>query len=121
VLFLILHLLLFFLLSFYIPLISFCFVSSYAIVRNVGTEVVHKSVREGLGQSVKKSDVLTREEEQVVLKSAGVHISHPRGLNSRMGYFFCRNFFIRGQNELGATNANQFQLHVNKRGDEYLR
>jgi hypothetical protein len=124
VLFIVLHfvvLLLFFLLLLYIPLISFCVVFSYSLVRNAGTEVLHRSVREGLGQSVKKFDILTQEEEQVVLRSVGADIFHPRGLNSRMGYFFCRNFFIRGQNELGATNANQFQLHVNKRGDEYLR
>jgi hypothetical protein len=90
-------------------------------MRNAGTEVVHWSVREGLGQSVKKSNVLTREEEQVVLKSLGVDISHLRNLNSRMGHFICQNFFIRGQNELQATNATQFQLHINGRGDEYLR
>jgi hypothetical protein len=65
--------------------------------------------------------VLTREEGQVVLKSLGVDISHLHSLNSRMGYFLYRNFFIRGQNELRATNANQFQLHVNGRGNEYLR
>lgn len=94
---------------------------SYALVRNAGTEVVHRSVREGLGRNVKKSDLLTREEEVRVLASEGAAVSHPRGLNSRMGYFFCRNFFIRGQNELRATNANQFELHVNGRGDEYLR
>ena len=94
---------------------------SYALVRNAGTEVVHRSVREGLGRNVKKSDLLTREEEVRVLASEGAAVSHPHGLNSRMGYFFCRNFFIRGQNELRATNANQFELHVNGRGDEYLR
>ena len=97
------------------------FLCRYALVRNVGTEVVQRSVREGLGHSVRKSDVLTREEERIVLESDGCSVSHPRGLNSRMGYFLCRNFFIRGQNELRWTNANQFQLHVNTRGDEFLR
>jgi hypothetical protein len=85
VLFLVLHsdvLLLFFLLLLYIPLISLCFVFSYALVRNAGTVVVHRFVREGLGQSVKKSDVLMREEEQVVLKSVGANISHSHGLNN---------------------------------------
>jgi hypothetical protein len=70
---------------------------------------------------VKKSDVLTRNEEKLVVASKGASLSHPRGLNNRMGYFMYRNFFVRGQNELCATNANQFQLHVNARGDEYLR
>ena len=83
--------------------------------------MVQRSVREGLGHSVKKSDLLTREEERIVLDSEGCSVTHPRGLNSRMGYFLCRNFFIRGQNELRWTNANQFQLHVNPRGDEFLR
>jgi hypothetical protein len=85
VLFIVLHfvvLLLFFLLLLYIPLISFCVVFSYSLVRNAGTEVLHRSVREGLGQSVKKSDVLMREEEQVVLKSVGANISHSHGLNN---------------------------------------
>ena len=94
---------------------------NYTLVRNARTEVVHRSVREGLGRTVKKSDLLTREEEMHVLASKGVAISYLHALNSRMGYFFCCNFFIRGQNELRATNANQFELHVNARGDEYLR
>jgi hypothetical protein len=100
---------------------SLSFLCKYALVRNAETEVVQRSVREGLGQSIKKSDLLTQEEERVVLASEGATISHPHGLNSQMGYFLCRNFFIRGQNELRWTNANQFQLHVNARGDEFLR
>jgi hypothetical protein len=90
-------------------------------VRNAGIEVAHRFVREGLDQSVKKLDLLTREKEWIVLASEGAMITHPRSLNSRMGYFLCHNFFIRGQNELRWTNANQFELHVNERGDEYLR
>jgi hypothetical protein len=70
---------------------------------------------------VKKFEVLTQSKEKLVLVSEGASLSHPRGLNSRMGYFMCQNFFVRGQNELRATNANQFQLHVNAREDEYLR
>ena len=56
-----------------------------------------RSFRNGLGQEVKKSDLLTIEEEQLLLSSDGASISHPRGLNSRFVYFCCRNFFIRDQ------------------------
>ena len=84
------------------------FECKYALVRNASTEVVQRSIREGLGHSVKKSNLLIHEEERVVLDSEGAMISHPRGLNSRMGYFLCKNFFIRGQNELQWMNANQF-------------
>jgi hypothetical protein len=38
-----------------------------------------------------------------------------------MLYFFCRNLFIWGQSELRATDANQFQLHMNSKGEEFLR
>jgi hypothetical protein len=58
---------------------SFC---KYALVRNAGTQVVHRFVHEGLGQSVKKSDLLTREEEWIVLANEGSMITHPRGLNN---------------------------------------
>jgi hypothetical protein len=93
----------------------------YALVRNAGTEAVYRSVRGGLGLVVKKSDVLTLKEEQQVLVSNRASISTVRSLNSRMGYFLCRNFFIRGQNELRSTIANQFQIHINQNGEEFLR
>ena len=37
-------------------------------MRNVGTEVVQRSVRGGLGSVMKKSDLLMREEEVLLLK-----------------------------------------------------
>jgi hypothetical protein len=67
-----------------------------ALVRNAGTEAVQQSVRQGVGLKVKKSDVLTREEEQLMLKSDGASLDHPKGLNNRFVYFCCKNFFIRG-------------------------
>jgi hypothetical protein len=97
----------FFLKAFFLLLtVIFNLFFRYALVRNAGTKVVHRSVQEGLGQVVKKYDVLTRSEEKLVLASEGASLSHLHGLNSRMGYFMCRNFFVHGQNELPATNAN---------------
>jgi hypothetical protein len=78
-------------------------------------------VRGGLGSVVKKSDLITREEEILLLKSDACALTNGRGCNNRMLYFICRNMFIRGQNELRATNANQFSLHSNSRGEEFLR
>jgi hypothetical protein len=93
----------------------------YALVRNACTKVVHHYVCEGLGQSVKKSNVLSHEQEQLILASDGASLTHPCGLNICMGHFMCQNFFSHGQNKLKSTNAIQFQLHVNGKGNEYLR
>jgi hypothetical protein len=56
-----------------------------------------------------------------MLESYGAALNHPRGLNNRFMYFYCRNFFIHGQNELRETSAHQFQLHENDVGEEFLR
>jgi hypothetical protein len=56
-----------------------------------------------------------------LLKFDGCALTNDRGCNNRMLYFLCRNMFIRGQNELCATNANQFSLHLNSKGEEFLR
>jgi hypothetical protein len=78
-------------------------------------------VRVGLGSVVKKSDLITRKEEMLLLTSDSCSLRNGRGFNNRMVYFFCRNFFIRGQNELRATSANQFQLLSNLKEEEFLR
>jgi hypothetical protein len=78
-------------------------------------------MRGGLGSVVKKSDLITHEEEILLLEYDGCTLTNGRGCNNRMFYFLCRNMFIRGQNELRATNANQFSLHSNSRGEEFLR
>ena len=90
-------------------------------MRNAGTESVQQSVRQGVGLTMKKSDVLTRKEEREMLDSDGASLHHPRGLNNRFVYFCCRNFFIRGQNELRETSAHQFELHENDDNEQYLR
>jgi hypothetical protein len=92
----------------------------YAQVRNAGTEAMQRFVKEGIGFKVKKSDVLTRKEE-LLIKSEGASLDHLKGLNQSFVYFCCRNFFIRGQNELRDTCAHQFELHVNDSGEEFLR
>jgi hypothetical protein len=59
----------------------------YVVLQNVGIEVVHKYVLEGLGQVIKKSNVLISEEGQLVLVSKKASVSHPCGLDNMMGYF----------------------------------
>jgi hypothetical protein len=56
----------------------------YAQVRNVDTEFVQWSVRQGVGLNVKKSDVLTHEEEQWMLKSEGAALDHLKGLTTNL-------------------------------------
>ena len=86
-----------------------------------GTLSVKRSFRQGLGGEVTKVDVITREEEQLLLASTGASLTHPKGLNNRFAYLLCRNLFIRGHNELRVTNTRQFELHVDEQGDEYER
>jgi hypothetical protein len=93
----------------------------YALVCNAGSESVQRSVREGLGQRVQKSDILSLAEEQTILASPCCSVDHPQGLNNRMRIFCLRIFLIRGQSELRSTSPNQFQLLQNTRGDEFLR
>jgi hypothetical protein len=53
-------------------------------------------VRGSLGIVVKKSDLITHEEEVLLLKSDGCILTNGRGYNNWMLYFLCRNMFIRG-------------------------
>lgn len=92
----------------------------YRRVKFAGTESVKRSFRRGLGLTTSTSDVLTRDEEVLVLNSEAASVHHPIGLTYRLVYFFCRNLFIRGQDELRATHAGQFQL-LSDGGVEFLR
>lgn len=92
----------------------------YRRVKNAGTESVRRSFKRGLGLTTSTSDVLTRDEEILVLSSPAASLSTPTGLNYRFVYFYCRNFFIRGQDELRNTHVGQFQL-LNEFGVEFLR
>ena len=102
-------------------IMKFVDICRYSQVRNVGTESVQRSVRQGVGLKVKTSDILSRKEEQWMLWNEGALLDHPKGLNNRFVYFCCRNFFIRGQNELRETCAYQFELHVSESDEEFLR
>jgi hypothetical protein len=88
------------------------------LVRNVGSESVQRSVWAGFGHTIRKNDVLTFLEEQVILTSSCCSVDYPHGLNNRMVVFCLRNFFIRGQSELRLTSPKQFEIRVNSRGDE---
>ncbi|KAL3687813.1 hypothetical protein R1sor_014122 [Riccia sorocarpa] len=75
-----------------------------------GNEAVERSVRAGLGREVKKSSVLSLEEEKLILDQKICQIDTPTGLNYRMGFFCLRNFLIRGQKELRNVNIEDFQI-----------
>jgi hypothetical protein len=60
----------------------------YVLVINVGTEVVQCSVRVGLESVVRKSDLIIRQEELLLLASDGCSLKHGRSCNNRMVYFF---------------------------------
>ena len=92
----------------------------YRRVKFAGTEFVKRSFKRGLGIKTSTSDVLTRDEEVLVLTSPGASVLNPSGLILRLVYFFCRNLFIRGQDELRATHMGQFQL-LSENGIEFLR
>ena len=92
----------------------------YRRVKFAGTESVRCSFKRGLGLKTMTSDVLTREEEILVLKSSAASVLNPIGLTWRMVYFFCRNLFIRGQDELRATHVGQFEV-LSDGGVEFLR
>jgi len=93
----------------------------YLAVKDVDTVTVKRSFRRGLRAAISKSDILTKEEEALVLASDGASLNHPRGLNNRFLYFCCRNLFIRSQQELRDTNAAQFELRVDENGIEFFR
>lgn len=93
----------------------------FADVRNAGTEAAKESSRSGLGKEYTSSDILTREEEALMLASPGCSLATPKGINSRFVYLSCRNLFIRGMVELRLTYKNQFELHSDNDGVEFLR
>ncbi|KAL3685311.1 hypothetical protein R1sor_003333 [Riccia sorocarpa] len=82
----------------------------YAKVIAACNEAVERSVRAGLDREVKKSSVLSLEEEKLILDQKICQIDTPTGLNYRMGFFCLRNFFIRGQKELRNVNIEDFQI-----------
>ncbi|KAG0576354.1 hypothetical protein KC19_5G073600 [Ceratodon purpureus] len=92
----------------------------YRRVKFAGTESVRRSFRRRLGIKTSTSDVLTREEEIFILNSTAASVLNPNGLILWMVYFFCRNLFIRGQDELHATHVGQIQL-LEDAGIEFLR
>ena len=92
----------------------------YRKVKDAGTAAVRRAFKKGLGVRVSTSDVLTLEEETKVLAGPATSLLTPSGLNARLGYFACRNMFIRGKEELRATVLDQFEL-LELNGQEILR
>lgn len=61
-----------------------------------------------LSKSVKKSDVLSINEEFLTCKT-----NHPSRINNRFCYFCTRDFFIRGEEKLSNVGDSNFTFHVN--------
>lgn len=93
----------------------------FTTVLDASTQTVIHSSKSGLGREVKRPDILTREEEALMLQSDGASLKHPKGINNRFVYLACRNLFVRGKTELRTLFYNQFELRVDQQGEEYLR
>ncbi|KAL3685410.1 hypothetical protein R1sor_003432 [Riccia sorocarpa] len=84
--------------------------SRYHKVKLAADEAVQRSMDRGLGKSVKKSDILTLEEETRMLAQPKCDLQYPKGLNYVMAYYCLRNFFIRGVAELRQVNWEDFTV-----------
>ncbi|KAG0600965.1 hypothetical protein M758_11G074700, partial [Ceratodon purpureus] len=76
----------------------------YAKVRQAADIAAQRSVDAGLGKDIKRFDLISLEEEALMLASPAADVNTPSGLNHRFGYFTMRNFFVRGVNEVRALN-----------------
>ncbi|KAL3695219.1 hypothetical protein R1sor_009295 [Riccia sorocarpa] len=82
----------------------------YHKVKLAADEAVQHAMDRGLGKTVKKSDILTLDEERRMLAQEKCSLQCPRGLNYVMSYYCLRNFFIRGAAELRHVNWEDFSI-----------
>lgn len=92
----------------------------YAKVKLAADKAALRSIAAGLGKDVKRSDILSIEEERLMLTQEKCQINSPHGINLMFGYFCTRNFMIRGGQELRNTDAEDFSLRSDNYG-EYIR
>ncbi len=62
----------------------------------VGNETTFRASIVGLGESIKKSNILSIEKEQRMLAQATCQPTSPCNLNLKFGYFYMQNIFITG-------------------------
>ncbi|KAL3696192.1 hypothetical protein R1sor_010268 [Riccia sorocarpa] len=82
----------------------------YRKVKLAADEAVQRSLDRGLGKHVKKSEILTLEEETRMLAQPKCSLQCPRGLNYVMLYYCLRKFFIRGVAGLRHVNWEDFTV-----------
>ncbi|KAL3682593.1 hypothetical protein R1sor_000615 [Riccia sorocarpa] len=75
----------------------------YRKVKVAADEAVSRAMAAGLGKYVKKSDLITLEEEHEMLPQPICSLDSPRGLNYRIGYF-CNRSGVFQHDEFQATN-----------------
>jgi len=79
-------------------------------VKVVSEKTTLRASNAGLRKSIKKSDVLSIEEQHAMLSQMVCQPTSPYGHNIRFGYFFINNFFIRGCFELQNAGFEEFAL-----------
>ena len=93
----------------------------YMIVVDVASSTVRRSLRLGLGKTMKKSDDLTFKEEEQMLASEAMKLDSPTGVNNRFVYYCTRNFFIRAGKEMRDIDESMFSLLTNSDNQVFLR
>ena len=91
------------------------------VVVDAASSAARRSLRLGLGKTVKKNDDLTVEEEERMLASDAAGLDCPPGVNNRFVYYCTKNFFIRAGKEMRDTDESMFSLHTNADNQVFLR
>ena len=105
------------------PLVPFNINSDprYMVVVDAASSTVRRSLRLGLGKTVKKSDDLTMEEEERMLSSEAARLDCPTRVNNRFVYYCTRNFFIRAGKEMCDIDESMFSLLTDADNQVFLR
>ena len=93
----------------------------YMIVVDATSSAARRSLRLGLGKTVKKSDDLTLEEEEQMLASEATKLDSPTGVNNRFVYYCTRIFFIRVGKEMRDIDESMFSLLTNSDIQVFLK
>lgn len=92
----------------------------YFKMRNISTEGAKFSSNARLGKTHISSDILIRKKEAFMLASPNTSFTTPNGIIHRLLSLLCKNLFVCGKVELRMTYMNQFEIHIDNNGYEYL-
>ena len=93
----------------------------YIVVADAASAAARRSLKSGLGKTVKKSDDLTFEEEEKMLASDAARLDSPAGVNNRFVYYCTRNFFVRAGKEMRDLDESMFSLLTDDDNNCFLR